>query len=347
MILRLRKPGLGDLERLDRVAAHLNLRSGPEDDRFADDVIRAVLRRLAPIVAEAEATTGEDIMVALAETLDVKFEAVRTPHDIVRVRDHYTRSERQLGFAQLDDELADPQVDALLFQLTPRPDEDQTRYVAVLNLQRGSSREFWNKGHELTHRIIEPPQKFLPFRRHPSERTSPIERLVDAVTAETAFYQPLFVPIVHRFDIAKVLTFGVVRSVRRLYAPTASFLSVANAVVRHWCVPAMLLTGECRGRRGAPHIDIALRVEVHSRNKSAETIGLNVFPNMRVPLSSPLFAAFHESREVSDAEDLGAWTTSTGQRLPGLPVHTSAVRLGNHAYAILTASDNAPRVVEG
>ena len=72
------------------------------------------------------------------------------------------------------------------------------RWVAVLNLQDTAAKAYWNRFHELAHRIAEPPQGILPFRRHQFEASNPVEALIDSVAAEFAFYGPAFRPIVQR-----------------------------------------------------------------------------------------------------------------------------------------------------
>lgn len=64
------------------------------------------------------------------------------------------------------------------------------RWLAILNLLHTQAREYWNTFHELVHRIIEPAQPWLPFRRSRLETESSIESLVDSVAAELAFYPP-------------------------------------------------------------------------------------------------------------------------------------------------------------
>jgi hypothetical protein len=314
----------------------LKLHFRPDDDEFQDAVIEGALGRVKPIVECAKPTNGEELVAAIADHFGVHFEPVRTHRDLDRIRDHYCKVEGQLGFIQLDKEFQDPRVDALLFQLTPRSRDERTRYVAVLNLLRTAHREFWDKIHELTHRVIEPPQKLLPFRRHPAERTRPIEQLVDLVAAEFGFYRPLFVPFVRQAATTAALTWETVRTIKSRYAPSASLLAVANAAVKCWRNPAIVLEAAVRGKRGSPSERVGLRVDSHARNAFAKTRGLFVFPNMCVPPTSPLYAAYHEHREISDWENLGTWCTSRGVTLQNHRVLTSAVGFRDRAYAILS-----------
>ena len=58
----------GQLMRLDAVADHLDIRVDAEDEGFNEAVISTCLTKVAPIIAEASATTGEEILAALGTT---------------------------------------------------------------------------------------------------------------------------------------------------------------------------------------------------------------------------------------------------------------------------------------
>jgi hypothetical protein len=67
---------------------------------------------------------------------------------------------------------------------------------------------------------------------------------------------------------------------------------------------------------------------------------LNVFPNMRVPESSPAYVAFFQHQRCDGHEDLETWTTSAGGSLPRLPVLCSAIKLGSIVYALLSSASD-------
>lgn len=106
----------GQLMRLDAVAEHLDIRIDPEDAGFNEAVISSSLTKVAPIIASSGATSGEEILAALGNHYSVLFEEVRSSADIERLEEKYLKGQRELGFAQLQSELANPNVDALLFQ---------------------------------------------------------------------------------------------------------------------------------------------------------------------------------------------------------------------------------------
>lgn len=344
MVLNLRRVSDHEIMRLDAIRSHLGLDCDPADLCFQEAVIGAVVKKLSPIVKKAAPKTGEELVAVVAKKFGVRFEVVREEADIQRLKKHYVESRREIGFTLLDDELADPHIDALLFQLG-KPDETDARYVAVLNLQRSRDREYWNGIHELSHRLAEPPQMTLPFRRHPAERSSPIERLVDGVAAEIAFYGPIFEPVVRQFSkVHPVLTLRTVSQIKEVFCPTASFLSVANAVAKIWPIPTVVLVADWRGRiqnGKQSFVDEALRVAAQGHNNSAFELKMIPWPNMCVPETSPLYSAYHDDRFLEDSENLGHWTTSKGLRMPSIEVVTSAKRFGQKAYAILSMAKAA------
>ncbi len=344
MSLKLRRAGSSELLRLDQIAEHLNLRCRPDDEEFSEAAIRAVMRKIKPIIDRAKPQTGEQLIQALAEASRVRFESVWDDADVVRIQHQYAKRQKELAFVTFDEYFADPNVDALLYKLQNARPEDDSEYVAVLNLRKTQWREYWDKCHELTHRIAEPPQKTFLFRSHPVERHSPVEQFTDLVASKLAFYPPLFLPIVRTFSRKGELSIEVIEAIRQMYAPSASLQSVANAVVNVWPQPALLLVAEMRGRKQqgrSTDLDVALRVSVHATNEFANAAQIQFFPNMRVPDTSPIWPAFYEKREVTDEENLFDWTTSKGRRLTAMPVVTSAKRFGKAAYAVVSLLDAA------
>lgn len=333
---RQRKPTAQNLMRLDAIAKHLRVRSRYPHPSFTPDVTAACLTRIAPVVDKLLPCTGERIALGLGEHLCLTFEEVHGEDDVVNIETRYLKRKKEIGFAQLRAELRQPGVDALLFQRMHAEAHEPDRWVAVLNLQESSSRAYWNRFHELAHRIAEPPQGVLPFRRHRFEASNPVEALIDAVAAEFAFYGPAFRPLVERAAKRGHLSFKVIDEVRGAYAPTASLLSTVNAVVKHWPRPAAALVAEIRGRVRAPHVDRALRVSPQGYSAKASAAGLTFIPNMRVPAGSPIALAFQADTEHDAPEHLGAWDTRQGKRLAAIDVFASARRIGEVVYAVVS-----------
>jgi hypothetical protein len=335
-MVRQRRATAQELLRLDAMAKHLKIRSRYLDPTFPADVVTAGLARIAPIVDRLLPCTGEQISVALAEHLCLTFEEVHGPHDVEKLMDHYFKGKKEIGFAQLPGELDQPGVDALLFQRMHAGESAPDRWVAVLNLQESTAKAYWNRFHELAHRIAEPPQKILPLARQKFEVTNPLEAIIDLVAAEFAFYGPAFCPLVQRAAKRERLDFDIVDAIQSAYAPSASLLSTIKAVVKYWPRPAVALTAEFRGRRAAPDIDQALRVQPQGYNHAASVARLSLFPNMRVPTGTPIDRAFQSGVTQNRPEHLSEWGTSDGRRLANLDVHTSAKRIGSRVYALMS-----------
>lgn len=336
-----RKPTDQDLMRLDAIAKHLKIKSRFPQDRFTDDVILACRSRIAPVVDKLLPCSGEQIALGLGKHLHLTFEEVYGPHDVGELENRYIKGKKEIGFAQLRSELARPGVDALLFERMHADDRDPDRWVAVLNLQESAAKGYWNRYHELSHRIAEPPQGILPFRRHQFEASNPVEALVDAVAAEFAFYEPAFRPIVEQFATRNRLTFNAVETIRGQYAATASLLSTIKAVVKYWPQPAAAVVAEFRGRAGAPNVDQALRITPQGYNEAAADVRLTFIPNMRVPQGSPIDVSYQTGMDQDEFERLGDWSTSQGKRLTRLDVHTSARRIATRVYALITVGADA------
>ncbi|MBX3450783.1 MAG: hypothetical protein KF777_14550 [Planctomycetaceae bacterium] len=332
-----RQPTTQELMRLDAIAKHLKIKSRYPADSFTAAVIDTCLDRIAPVVEKLLPCSGEQIALGLGEHLHLTFEEVRGPADVTDLLKRYLQGKKEIGFAQVPEQLTQPGVDALLFERMHAQEQDPDRWVAVLNLQDSDAKGYWNRFHELSHRIAEPPQGILPFKRHQIEASNPVETLMDAIAAEFGFYEPAFRPLVEQRAQRSRLTFSVVEYLRRQFAPTASLLSTMKAVVKFWPQPAAVLVSEFRGRVGAPHLDQALRVTPQGHNGAASNSGLKFIFNMRVPQGSPIDLAFQTGVEQNELERLGNWTTSQGKRLASLNVHTSARRIGKRVYSLISA----------
>jgi len=334
-----RRARVQDELRLDDIADHLGLNSRYPDPEFRDEASAACLTRIAPIIRPLLPCTGTGLIEALASHFRVKFEEVYSDSDIARLEEEYLRRKREIGFARLREELESPGVDALLFQRLRGNETDEDHWVAVLNLQQSSDKYYWNKVHELTHRIAEPQQQVLPFRRHQMEAANPVESLIDSITRDIAFYPPVFRPLVLRAARrADVLNFSVVEQLRREFAPAASLQATMKAAVTHWPRPVVALTAAIRGRKGAPAQDRALRVRTEAYSSTALQAELQFFPNMRVPRSSPAFSANLNGWNSEDDENLSTWTTSDGSQLADVAVFTSAKSIGKFGVYILVSA---------
>ena len=151
---------LQDRLRLDAIAKHLRVKTRFPQPGFGLDVAAACLSKIGPVIDKLLPCTGEQIALGLGEHLCVTFEEVHGPADVDDLHNRYLKGKKEIGFAQLRDELDQPGVDALLFERMHAAERDPDRWVAVLNLQKSRAKGYWNRFHELTHRIAEPPSVF-------------------------------------------------------------------------------------------------------------------------------------------------------------------------------------------
>jgi len=218
---------LDDTQRLLAMREYLGVRARPDQASFESEVVDASVSKVRSVIDRHAGACGETIIAAIARELCVRFEEVRTGADIEQLEQKYLVEKKELGFGLLSHELADPEVDALLFQRMHAQPDAPDRWVAVLNLQASQARAYWSRPHELTHRLAEPPQKRLPFFRHRTDAQNRVERIIDLGAAEgglpvqlalahphltgTGFdlppVRPIFEDYVARFGLADRLQF--------------------------------------------------------------------------------------------------------------------------------------------
>lgn len=326
---------LDQRQRMMEMREHLRVRAMPTDPSFEREVVSACMRQIQPIIDAHADCPGEQICDAAAAHLGIRFEEVRSAADIRALERKYLHEQRELGFGQLAHEMADPTVDALLFERHRAEPDASDRWVAVLNVQETEARAYWSRWHEIQHRLAEPPQRRMKFFRHRTDHENRLEQIIDAGAAEIAF--PTTVYGLRVAEVAsRDLTWSLVRLVKDQFAPTSSLLSAAKAFIRFWPQPAILLTATLRPSKQRPHLPHELRVKVEGFNASAEKAGVRFIHNMRVPPTSPIADSFASSLERSGHENLGDWTTRNGTRLPNRRALTSSVRLGPVVYAIVS-----------
>ena len=320
--------------RLDGIRQHLELKVPVDSPDFDQAVTDACRDRVDTLVNGIHARTGEDLLSHVAAQLQVRFEEVRGDADITALEKKYLHEKREIGFGQLEIELNAPGVDAILFQRMRAPDYADDRWVAVLNLREGEWRAYWSRAHELTHRIAEPPQYRLPFYRHRDDKADRLESLIDKTAAELAFYPTLFRPVIDYIS-TDPLSWELVDRVRELYAPSASRHATASAVLRFWPHPAFFLKAQFAGRKRQPDVDRALRIKLLGFSPLGPNT-LFFYQNMRVPPTSLVQHCFQHGVQMSDFENLGNWTTSSGQGLPDVRAFVSAYRWRDTVFVLIS-----------
>lgn len=233
--------------------------------------------------------------------------------------------------------------EAITFKLQNR-DIGMRRHLAVID-GRGdrAARVYFAKRHEGSHILtLSPRQLSFVFRRTHAIKNAAEEQLMDRISAELAFYSPIFKPELNRFQQQyDKPCFDLVKDLRNWVCPDASWTATAIAMVEQNDVPALFLTatyGAKIGDSGPAPSSWALRSNARS-NQAARLERLFIPWNYRVPSTSLIYRAFHDSSgliEHEADERLGLWTASNGSRLPDFPIHVEARKHGSRISAIIT-----------
>ncbi len=314
------------------IRKYLDISAKINDANFEQEVIAAGISKLKDIQKHKVSKNGEEFISNVASNLNIKFEEIHSIEDVIRIKNIYLNEQHELWAGQLELELNQPDVDALLFKQQNKPEH----YVAVLNLQNTNSRAYWNKSHETSHRLIEPPQKEL-FHRHRTNQKNRIEHIVDTVASEIAFYEPIFKPIVESYS-SSYLSWNIVKEIQKSFAPTSSLMSVTKAIIKYWPIPVFLLSANYRGRASNPMKDQALRTSIIGMNELAYNSKIFFFQNMRAPVSSIISHSFSSGTIIEGEENLANWVTSSGSSLPSRNALISAQPYHNGTLALINLS---------
>ena len=320
--------------RLDAIVKNLGIGKHWDDRDSEEKVVEACLHKVDTLINN-EIENGENLALQIANHFKVKFEEVRNNADIDSLENTYLKQKKEMGFALLRDELTSPNVDALLIQRRNATQEDLDQWVAVLNLLFTDTRAYWNRFHELSHRLAEPPQKVLPFRRQITTDIDEVERLMDKIAGEIAFYKKLFIPYFSQ-QSKEHLTFGMIESTKNRYSPSSSLLAITNAMVQRWDRPAIAFTASFRTKRNGKKETLALRIQLQAGNTFAQDVNLTLFNNMRVPPESCVYLSFTSKLSITEEESTSLWKTSTGNQVPEHRVVVSTMCLGDFLYGVMT-----------
>lgn len=320
--------------RLDAIVKNLGVGKQWGGHNSSKEVVQACLEKVSGLFMGIE-PTGEALAARTAKHYQVNFEEVRQDEDITSLEQKYLVGKKELGFARLREEIYSPNVDALLFQRINANPDDPDRWVAVLNLTITEDRAYWNRYHELSHRLAEPPQKILPFRRETTNNRDVVEKLIDTIAGEVAFHPRIFSRYIESLKTVPA-TFEAISAVRNAYSPSASLLAVTNAIVQRMERPALVFVASMKAKRYGPQYQKDLRIEPQCRNALAKASDLFLIPNMRVPHSSCAYHTFFTGCLMTCLESTGDWTTSSGKAIPQHHVTVSSIKLGDRIYGIMT-----------
>lgn len=320
--------------RLDAIVKYLEVGKRWAGQESEKEVVAACLEKVSGLLKGLE-PSGEALASRTAKYYQVSFEEVRTEEDITSLEQKYLYGKKEIGFARLREEINSPNVDALLFQRINADPKDLDKWVAVLNLTVTEDRAYWNRFHELSHRLAEPPQQVLPFRRQLTDDSDVVEKLIDTIAGEVAFHPRIFSPFMRNIK-DEPATFEAISAVRSAYSPSASLLAVTNAIVQRMERPAVAFVASMKAKRHGPQNQKDLRIEPQCRNALAQKNNLFLIPNMRVPRSSCVYHTFLTGCPMTNIESTLGWTTSSGKSIPQHYVTVSAIRLNDRIYGLMT-----------
>ena len=312
-----------------RLAADLRL------DRRRDPVA-AILAfchtRINDILAEFDCATLSELLRATAATLDTLFVEIHDDVKLADVRAEYL-ARGEFVFATLAEQLGQ-HVYAITFKLTRRREGDR-RFVSIVDCRGDKAgRRYFSKWHELADLLTLTSQARLKFCRthaEPEEQKDPEEALMDVIAGEIGFC-----PEVVRPHAIGEISFEGIADLREQLCPDASQQASLIGLVKSWPAPCVLVEarpglkaherrslaqGRFSFREGPATVLRAVNVTV---NRPAESAGLTIHRNMRIPGESVITQVFENSVASLEAEeDLAWWTSSSG---PGLAPRRVRVR---------------------
>lgn len=262
----------------------------------------------------------------------------------------------EMVFAYLPQDL-DSNTFGVLIRLNERRGK-QHAWVAVVDCRGGKRhRRYFTTWHEIVHCITAADQYHLPFHRTIIGRrpSDPLERLVDVIAGDLAFFGPIFLPHLEaELASGAKLTFDVVEKIRDRFSPDASFESTINACVARYPRPAlflkagMILKSAEQAAIDSPQTELfkpptprrQLRVISAIPNEPARKVGLHIPPHFRVPSSCVIAQTFRAELGAiphnSVSESLASWVTSGGRKLPPFNVNVAARTSGDEVFGLLS-----------
>lgn len=293
-----------------------------------------------------------DLLDVVSAKLKVHFEIVRSDNELDDLCRRYMRA-REPGFANLVEEF-DNFTDAVVLRLENASKSSNKQYVAVIDSRRQKeSRQWFSQWHELAHLIAEPQTRFV-FRRTQASKREPVERMMDQIAGELAFYSPLFLPALerHKIDLANP-TLTAIAEFRENECPFASLQSTIGAVLRYATVPAILIEARNTLKKTEQQqlsLDATLspipqlRAYTTTHNTLAVKSKFYIHRWMRVPKRSVISLVYNgglSGTSEPQEEDL-SWWESQGNGLPDWPVLVDAQMAGSGRVLALVTSAKKP-----
>lgn len=290
-----------------------------------------------------------ELLALVSERLQVRFEVIRSEADFRAIVRRY----RDLGDRKLAAVvLAEPweTTDAVLFPLDAASGGGP-RYVAVVDARGPKGpRAYFTMWHEVAHVLTLPEGEQPTVRRTGVWKVDPLERAMDRIASELAFFDPVFRPAYEKLiQPRRTLSFALVGELNDAACPDASLQATCIRSVGIAPFPALFLTAQLglkeSERTGQDTLPFEedfgpverLRASTVVHSPSAKETGLIIPRNFQVPDTSVLYRV-HESEEsasIRSADEDLSWWSSRGRPLGSLPVTVEARKAGPAVYGLV------------
>jgi hypothetical protein len=298
-----------------------------------------------------------DLQRILANKLLVRVEVIERDEDVDAIATKHADFSTTLRSCLRLEFLSEQTEGLTIEHEDPRP--GGMKFLAVVDARGGRrARAHFTLWHEIAHILVLPAQlAFKVFRRSPTEdliEKDPVEKVVDSIAGQLAFYEPLFGPALRSaIDQEGGMTFVAIDGAKANVTPEASFLAAAIASVNLSDRPVALVSLDYAYKKherrtldipeldlgsANPKVEAKLRAVHVVANEAATKSGVAIRRNMRVPEGSILRRAWdspYDTQLVAE-EDQSDWGSTAGGALPGLSLRIEARRTGSYVYGLIT-----------
>lgn len=341
-------PKLADRREVLALAQDLGLKPG---ENPVQDILRYVRKRVRSFLKEVPCERLSDLLRVVAIKVDTLIIEIHGDDDLRSTRDKYVGA-GELGFADIENEFADPNTYGITYRLK-NPNAGERKFVSVIDCRGDKGwRSYFTKWHELAHLLTLTPQQRLKFyRTHlPADEKDPEESVMDAIAGNIGFFEDIV-----RKHAKGSMSFDAFADLRARLCPEASAQASLLGFFQAWPAPALLVEARwgvkkrdseriARGIEGGQSPEIALRAVRVSANEPARSAAFFIPQNMRVPRNCVITRVLDGSAAALEAdEDLSWWTSSDGGRLETCPVHVVARRIEGGVQALFTVNGKSSK----
>ncbi len=283
------------------------------------------------------------MLEATAADVGTTFVEVHSNQDLLRIQSNYYSLGEKV-FANLPNELNSQGYAITLKRL--KPAKWDLPYVSVIDCRGDkSARTYFSKWHELSHLLTLTQQMRLVFRRtHGTAAVDAEEALMDIVAGAAGFL-PDFIPA---YEMEHP-SFEAIEDIRRQVSPDASYQAAIIGIVKALPHPCILIEARLAVRKNEEKNNDQLTLAISGQvtpvpvlravhvtvNEAAHQLGIYLPKNWRVPVRSVISGVFESGGSGLADENLSWWRTSSGSRLPNIPIKVQARRVGDSAIALL------------